>query len=262
VDLNGDGFGDAVFNGVDVDAVDTTRRGYICHNPGGAVGSTPSLTEEAQQAGLGGWLGAVGLLVADLSGTFDTAVLDIDNDGDPDLVIGSAAGTGVFINQMLQPSQVVCSGDGSGTQCPCNNNSAAGSGSGCLSSLTFGGMLRSSGAARTTADSLKLLVTQVPNGAGQYFQSTSIQSSSAGAGIVNGDGLLCAAGTIVRLGIKFASGNASSYPQTGDPTVSVQGMTAAGDIRSYQVWYRDADLSFCTNAVFNYTNAITLTWQP
>jgi len=124
----------------------------------------------------------------------------------------------------------------------------------------MGGKLRANGAARVTADGLALQATQVPNGPGLYFQGTSLMS--AGAGIPFGDGLLCAGGSIVRLGVVFASSNASTYPRTGiDPIVSLQGANAAGDTRSYQVWYRDSDVSFCSSAVFNLTNALTLTWQ-
>jgi hypothetical protein len=41
----------------------------------------------------------------------------------------------------------------------------------------------------------------------------------------------------------------------------LQAGLAAGDARTYQAWYRDADLSFCTSDVFNLTNGLAITWQ-
>jgi hypothetical protein len=259
VDLNDDGFGDALYSDFDVDEAGCGRRAKIYHNLGGAIGSQPTLREEVQQV-VGGWKGAVGILESDLIGTYDIAAFDIDNDGDKDLVIGRCAGTSVFMNQMLQPSTIACAGDGSATACPCGNASASGSGAGCLSSLASGGKLRSTGAARTSSDGLALLATQVPNGPGLYFQGTSLMNG--GLGITFGDGLLCAGGTITRLGVVFASGAASQYPRTGiDPRLSLQGAVNAGDVKTYQVWYRDADVSFCSSSVFNLTNALSVAWQ-
>lgn len=259
VDLNGDGFAEAIYSDFDVDEPGCGRRGKIYHNPGTVVGSQPTLREEAEAAG-SGWRGAVGILGTDLTGTFDMAAFDIDNDGDVDLVIGRCSGTAVFMNQMLQPSSIVCSGDGSGTACPCANASAAGAGVGCLSSLGLGGKLRASGAARTSADALVLSASDVPNGPGLYFQGTALMNG--GAGIAFGDGLLCAGGTIVRLGVVFASGSASAYPRPNiDPPVSVGGGIAPGNTRMYQMWYRDADVGYCASEVFNLTNAVSLTWQ-
>jgi hypothetical protein len=61
----------------------------------------------------------------------------------------------------------------------------------------------------------------------------------------------------------FAAGNASSYPGGSTPgPISIGGGCLPGDVRHYQVWYRDSDTSFCTTAVFNLTNALTVTWGP
>ncbi len=113
VDMNKDGFGDALVSDFDVDTTGCDRRAKIFHNVGGVIGTEMILREEAQQAS-GGWRGAVGVLTSDLTGTYDMAAFDIDNDGDTDLVIGRCAGTAVFINQQLQPALVVCAGDGFG----------------------------------------------------------------------------------------------------------------------------------------------------
>ena len=153
-----------------------------------------------------------------------------------------------------------CFGDGAGTACPCANNSAVGDKVGCLSSLGTGGKLRAIGAATVGSDTIKLQGSQVPNGPGLYFQGT--VQLNAGNGVVFGDGLRCAGGSIIRLAVISGVANASQYPRIGiDQPVSVQGFCAPGDVRHYQLWYRDSDPVFCSAAVFNLTNALTLTWN-
>jgi hypothetical protein len=73
--------------------------------------------------------------------------------------------------------------------------------------------------------------------------------------------LRCAGGTVIRLGTETNAGGASQYPGAGDAAISVQGVNAAGSVRTYQVWYRNA-ASFCTNATFNLTNGIEVAWVP
>jgi len=148
-----------------------------------------------------------------------------------------------------------CAGDGTGTACPCGNNSAVSNNDGCLSSLSQGGRLRATGNPSIAADTLLLTCTQVPNGPALYFQGTGQTS------IAFGDGLLCAGVGIVRLGVVFATGNTSAYPSGALPLVHVQGLDVAGNLRTYQAWYRDA-VVFCTASTFNLTNGIQLTWVP
>jgi hypothetical protein len=153
----------------------------------------------------------------------------------------------------------ICFGDGSGTACPCGNNSAVGAEEGCLNSFAQGGKLVASGSSSVSADTLALQGSQMPNSSALYFQGTS--TISGGAGVVFGDGLRCAGGSVTRLGTKANSGGASQYPAAGDPAVSVRGNCAPGDVRTYQVWYRNAAV-FCTAATFNLTNGLTITWNP
>ena len=54
---------------------------------------------------------------------------------------------------------------------------------------------------------------------------------AGGLGVVFGDGLWCATGTLVRLAVKTNVGGASAFPGTGDPSVSVQGLVTAGSTR-------------------------------
>lgn len=179
----------------------------------------------------------------------------------------SVQGPGMFFDINFQTFSIslsstgtpTCFGDGSGTACPCGNNSIPGASSGCLSSIGLGGKLLGTGASSIGADTLALNASQVPNGPGLFFQASAL--ASGGAGFSFGDGILCGSGSIVRLGVVFAAGNASSYPGGSTPgPISVGGGCVPGDVRYYQVWYRDADTTYCTSAVFNLTNALSVTW--
>jgi hypothetical protein len=157
------------------------------------------------------------------------------------------------------PGSAFCFGDGTGTPCPCGNNAAPGSGSGCLHSFGVGGKLQASGVASIASDTVVLAGSSMPNAAALYFQGTTQQSGGAGATF--GDGLRCAGGTVVRLGTKTNVGGSSQYPTAGDMTISVKAALAAGDSRTYQIWYRNA-ASFCTTATFNLSNGFSVVWQP
>lgn len=170
---------------------------------------------------------------------------------------GSTGGWAVLFPEFVPLGTPYCAGDGSGTACPCGNASPVGDNVGCLSTLALGGKLRGHGTASLSADSLGMTATQVPNGPALYFQGDA--QLSGGGGFTFGDGLLCAGGTIIRLGVKFATGNTSTYPGAGDPLLSVQGGVSSGDVRHYQAWYRDA-FTFCTPSFFNLTNGVTITW--
>jgi hypothetical protein len=65
-----------------------------------------------------------------------------------------------------------------------------------------------------------------------------------------------------------ATGGAFVAPQAGDPAVSTQS-AAKGDIiplgatRVYQVYYRDANATFCPapmGSLFNVSNAVAIAW--
>lgn len=150
----------------------------------------------------------------------------------------------------------MCAGDGSGGACPC---SAGSIGHGCANSVSAaGGLLRAVGIADITNDTAVLLATDMPNSSALYFQGTS--DLGGGNGIAFGDGLRCAAGTIVRLATRANSGGTSMFPSAGDPPVSVRGLVpAGGGTRIYQVWYRNA-ASYCTSATWNLTNAVRIVW--
>lgn len=154
--------------------------------------------------------------------------------------------------------QSFCSGDGSGTACPCGNAGLAGRG--CANStFAAGARLTSSGHAGASVgtDTLTLTANSIP-GPGLFFQGTG--QFASGAGIVFGDGLLCAGGTITRLGVVFPVGNAATFPGGLTPNpIHIAGATAPGDVRHYQCWYRDSAL-FCAVETYNLTQGLTVTW--
>jgi hypothetical protein len=152
-----------------------------------------------------------------------------------------------------------CLGDGSGTQCPCGNNSPVGAGSGCLSSVGTGGHLAGTGTASIASDTFVLVGSGMPNSSALYFQGTS--QTASGLGLVFGDGLRCAGGSVIRLGTKTNVAGSSQYPTAGNPLISVKGANVAGNVRTYQVWYRNA-AAYCNPETFNLSNGLQATWGP
>jgi len=154
--------------------------------------------------------------------------------------------------------ELFCSGDGSGTQCPCGNNASPGRG--CGNSLGAGSRLTATGVASVLADSLVFEVFPLPNSSVLFFQGTT--QVNAGAGSAFGDGLRCAGGTVVRLATKVAASNLATYPTGLDQPVSVRGaVPPGGGVRTYQAWYRNA-ANYCTPSTFNLSNGWQVSWLP
>ena len=211
----------------------------------------------------GTWAGAYAIGVTHAK---DTVVVTGGGSIAITLSVGTSFATfnGVQIVKVGTPTTSYCFGDGTGTACPCANNGAAGNG--CGNSLNpNGAQLSASGTASATLanDTWLLSGTGIPNGPGLYFQGTT--QLNGGLGVVFGDGLRCVGGTVIRLGIVAGVSNASTYPSGATPPnnipISQKGLIAAGDVRNYQLWYRDS-AAFCTASVFNLTNAVNVTWAP
>ncbi|MBK7876849.1 MAG: hypothetical protein IPJ77_14080 [Planctomycetes bacterium] len=151
-----------------------------------------------------------------------------------------------------------CFGDGSFGACPCANESGAGLGEGCKSSLGRGATLVDTGIASLASDTLVLNGAGMTNANALYLQGALAATNPAAQ---LGDGLLCMGGTIIRLGSKANAGGASRYPEVGNASVSVRGAVTAPGTRAYQVWYRNA-ASFCTSATYNLSNGLIVTWAP
>jgi hypothetical protein len=131
---------------------------------------------------------------------------------------------------------------------------------GCINSVLSGARLRALGSANTTADTLQLSVTGVPEGNSVlFFQGSTLVAGGAGA--VFGDGLRCAGGTVVRLGVKSVSFGVARYPELGDLSIAQRGFVPAGATRVYQCWYLEG-LGACGSFSSNTSNAFEINWQP
>ena len=149
-----------------------------------------------------------------------------------------------------------CFGDGSGAACPCTN--AGGAGEGCATSTGVGAVLSGSGTASVATADLVLEGTQLVSGQpGLYFQGNNAVASGAGSAF--GDGLRCAGGGVVRLQVRSASSSGESATTID---LAAKGGVSAGDLRRYQLWFRDPGAgSPCGNG-FNLSNGLELTWAP
>jgi len=154
----------------------------------------------------------------------------------------------------------VCAGDGTAAACPCGNIGAPGHG--CENSFaTGGGVLSSSGAARTTNDTLTLSAGGISAfGAALFFQGELPLNDGQGAPF--GDGLRCAGGEVRRLAVVAVNGGNAAFGASSGSSLATGGsIPPAGAVRTYQVWYRNA-AAFCTPETFNLTNGLRITWVP
>lgn len=172
-------------------------------------------------------------------------------------VAGYSSNGGVLWIDSTNAIRTICRGDGSVQACPCNNDAPTGTDSGCLSSLGVGAQLTASGSSSLALDQLVLSGSAMPATSTVLYIQGSAQTATA-----LGDGLRCAGGALIRLGVQQNSAGTSSYPAVGDAPVSVRGqVTAPGVTRSYQAWYRD-NTNFCTAAPYNLSNGVSVSWTP
>jgi hypothetical protein len=241
--------------------------------------------DDGTDAGLyaGGWFTSIGGVPANslarwdgwtwsavgTADAFDAPVLalaafDDGADGDADLYVGGMFRTpGVHVASWHGCGVLaLCSGDGSFGACPCGNTGL--SGRGCDNSAGTGGarLVASGAASRDT-----LVLTQT----GELASSLSIflQGDAAlGSAMTFGDGLRCASGALKRLYVAIASGGGVFAPAPGQPSIGQRSATlgdplAPGDVRLYQVYYRDPDTGFCPSpqgSSFNVGNALRVVW--
>ncbi|MBL8858303.1 MAG: hypothetical protein JNL28_07370 [Planctomycetes bacterium] len=156
------------------------------------------------------------------------------------------------------PSTPICLGDGTGAPCPCGNTGAAGHGCGS-NAFAGGAILTSAGIAGASpgTDTLVLTATDIP-GPGLFFQSNGLLATPANFG----DGHLCAAVGIIRLGVVFPTAGVASYPGGLTPNpIHIQGGTANGQTKHYQCWYRSVP-GLCGPNNYDLTQGLTLVWGP
>lgn len=164
------------------------------------------------------------------------------------------------------PSYAYCFGDGVDptvtTPCPCPNHGDPGHGCG-NSGNAFGALLNATGT--TGPDTVVLTASgEFPSALSIFLQG----DANLPAGVVFGDGVRCAGGSLKRLYVKTASGGSVSAPQGGDPSITQQSANlgdpiAPGSIRYYQTYYRDPNPTFCPNPpgnTWNVTNGVVMGW--
>lgn len=171
---------------------------------------------------------------------------------------GAEVADGASGIQLLRLGDVTpsfCSGDGSGLACPCGNTGL--SGHGCANSFyPDGGLLVASGNASVAADTLVLAGANMSGYICFFLQGTAQTQS-----VIN-DGLLCLAGSLIRIGVKPVWSGTSLNPSGVDLPLSVKGaIPAGGGTRYYQGTYRNA-VAYCTPGTTNRTNGITVVWLP
>ncbi|MFN0244177.1 MAG: PQQ-dependent sugar dehydrogenase [Planctomycetota bacterium] len=180
-------------------------------------------------------------------------------DADGELYICDYNGGELYKIVPVSTPTAYCFGDGTGAACPCANSGAPGHG--CAHSFGLSARLASTGTASLSADTLSLNGTDMPSGTlSLYFQGT--EPINGGLGTPGADGLRCAGGTQLRLGIRTTVvGGSSSYPVGADLSVSIKGAVGSPGTRYYQTWYRNSML-FCTSETTNYSNGLIVAWGP
>ena len=221
--------------------------GYLFENVGGVwlervrLAASDAAAEDAMGRGcaLGGGRALLGAPNRDDLGRNSGAVyeFDIDLPG----IVGTA----------------YCFGDGTGTACPCGNDSPAGSGRGCVNSSGEGAWLEAVGTTSLAAADLGLYARALP--ARQPCLLFAGENALAGGlGVTFGDGLRCVGGSVKRLGIGF--GGATGVAAWA-PDLSVGTPWGPGSTVRLQAWYRDPTSGPCAQE-FNLTNGLEVLLAP
>lgn len=159
--------------------------------------------------------------------------------------------TGIQIVKLDPAGAPYCFGS---SACPCGNGGAGDAG--CVNSTGQGARLASSGSASAGADDLRFSAVQMPAGVPSIL-FVADSPVAGGAGLPFGDGLLCASGNPVRLGVQTTTAGGLG---TWGPGLGAQGGWSPGDTRRFQAWYRDA-AGPCGQAT-NLTNGYEVTFGP
>ena len=147
-----------------------------------------------------------------------------------------------------------CFGDGSGTPCPCNNDSSGQVG--CKNSTGTGASIDAFGSASLSANDLSLTAAGMPAHVSVFLFQGTVQTNG-GAGAMLGDGLLCTGGALKRYPVHAADGAGSA---TWGPGLAAFGGWTAGATFDFQAWYRNNG-GPCGSG-FNLSSARSITFTP
>ncbi|HJP00539.1 MAG TPA: hypothetical protein QF764_02065 [Planctomycetota bacterium] len=145
-----------------------------------------------------------------------------------------------------------CSGDGTGTACPCGNN--GGVGEGCGNSSGSGGTLSATGDSSAGGSQTYEAGNLIPGQPALLFSGNN--AINGGLGIPFGDGLRCAGQGVLRHGVR--SPNAGGDASWASPLPNEA--WGPGDTKHFQGWYRDPSGSPCGNG-FNLTTGHTISFN-
>jgi len=187
-----------------------------------------------------------------------TVAFDYTWTGSPDFAVSnwdSNLGNYLFLRRdPLAPA--FCFGDGNGSACPCGNESGGGACQGCANSSGQGALVTAGGSASVAADDLVFDASNLlPSQPALLFAG--LNALGGGDGIPFGDGLRCVGGSVARLGVRTPdSGGGASW----GPGLAASGGWGAGDVRRFQVWYRDP-AGPCGGG-FNLSHGLELVFEP
>jgi Tol biopolymer transport system component len=188
-----------------------------------------------------------------------------------DIVPGDTNGSAdVFIHDRFSAAftSLCAPGTNNVLPCPCGNAPST-TGRGCdNSSSTGGAVLAASGIAYLSIDSLAFTTSdEKPTAASLLLQGDTLIPT----GLVFGQGVRCAGGTLKRLYVKIAVNGSITAPDlsAGDPTISTRSAFLGAPIqpgqpRYYLVYYRDPTvLGACpSTSTFNTTQTGQVSWWP
>ena len=172
-----------------------------------------------------------------------------------DVAIDWGGNAGYIVEYDVGSGIAYCFGDGSGTICPCGNSGA--SGAGCANSSGAGAVLVGGGSTSVSIDTLTMNGSNlIPGQPALCFAG--LNAVNNGDGVLFGDGLRCAGGGVVRLGVVVPGAGGAA---TWGPGLGASGGWVAGDVRRFQAWYRDPAGSPCGYG-FNLSNGVEISFTP
>lgn len=146
-----------------------------------------------------------------------------------------------------------CFGDSvSGTSCPCGNQAAVGSDTGCVNSSGVGARLETTGTRFFSFDDLGFTLS-----GGRANQPSLLLQGESQQVLPFKDGIYCLGNPTERVEVIAldASGNGASQASI----ITGGNLPGPGITRYYQQWYRDPQLSPCGTGS-NFSNAVQVDW--